>query len=725
MNRKISFGQTGSLSRQLTQRVLSLGVVAVLSLLSLVAVALFSSFQQAQTQLDLARDTAHTTFTKFLGGLNDDLRSTSDALTTTSDVDELFLRTLQRQSAIFELNYVSPTGRVLTQRRRVGQAVTAFSEQPWLDVVQAGNTYVGSVDYGEFGVPFVSIAVPVTDRAGNFRGTLLALTDLTALWRPLINLEVGETGYVYIVDEQGQLLAYKDLKLVQSGLKVESLTGETPQSIIENDLSIYPGLDGASVIAAAQPLDIAPWFVIVEQPVSEALRTFAWIAVILFGVLTFVFLQANNVRRFTQRRIVEPLGLLQAGVKDLVAGQMKPVVVETKDELGELASSFNSMATQLQESIGMLEQRVADRTRALVASSEVSRRISTILDEKELVSEVVNQVRNAFGYYHTQIYFFDAKNENLVMAGGTGDVGQLMLEQFHKVRKGNGLVGRAADMNQIIFVPDTAKNSEWLSNPLLPDTQAEIAIPIALGDDVLGVLDIQHHVANGLNQEDIDALMSIANQVAVAVQNSRSYTEIQRSQSQLSEALSISRLANWEYDFYNDIFTFNDHFYSIFRTNVEKVGSYQIPSAEYARNFVHPEDAILVGAEIQKAVESKERHYSAALEHRIIFENGEIGYIAVSVNVDRDEDGKIIRWYGANQDVTERRRLEEINRQRAHQQEAINQITQKIQSATTIEDALQVAARELGHAFGRRQTMVTLEPSMLEGHAVAAEPEVK
>lgn len=708
MNRKIAFGQTGSLSRQLTQQVLSLGVVAVLSLLSLVAVALYSSFQQAQTQLDLARDTAHSTFTEFLGGLNNDLRSTSDALTTTSAVDELFLRTLQRQSAIFELNYVSPEGQVLTHRRRVGQAVTVFNEQPWLDVVQAGNTYVGSVDYGEFGVPFVSIAVPVTDRAGNFKGTLLALTDLTALWRPLINLEVGETGYVYIVDEQGQLLAYKDLKLVQSGLKVESLTGETPQSIIGNDFSVYPGLDGASVIAAGQPLNIAPWFVIVEQPVAEALRTFAWIAVILFGVLTFVVLQANNVRRFTQRRIVEPLGLLQAGVKDLVAGQMKPVIVETRDELGELASSFNSMATQLQESIGMLEQRVTDRTKALAASSKVSRRISMLLDQKKLVNEVVNEVNSAFGYYHTQIYFFDAANENLVMAGGTGEAGKLMLDQFHKVRKGNGLVGRAADSNQLVFVPDTAQNPEWLPNLLLPETRAEIAIPIAIGDHVLGVLDIQHNIPNGLNQEDVDALVAIANQVAVAVQNARSYTETQRSQALLSEALSISRLANWEYDVESDTFTFNDQFYAIFRTNVEKVGSYKLSSADYARLFVHPEDAPLVGGEIQKVMVSTERRISTSVEHRTIFENGEIGHISVNVSVERDENGKIISWSGANQDITERRRLEEINRKRAFQQEAINTVTQKIQSATNIETALQIAARELGHVLGGRQTLVAL-----------------
>jgi PAS domain S-box-containing protein len=228
-----------------------------------------------------------------------------------------------------------------------------------------------------------------------------------------------------------------------------------------------------------------------------------------------------------------------------------------------------------------------------------------------------------------------------------------------------------------------------------------------------------------LKSEDVDALQSIANQVAVAYQNTRSYTEIQRNQALLSEALSISRLGNWEYDVEKDIFTFNDQFYSVFRTTAEKVGGYKLSSADYASKFVHPEDAVLVGAEIGKALESKDRHYNASLEHRVIFENGEIGYIAVKVYLERDENGRITRWYGANQDITERRRLEEINRKRAIQQEAINMITQKIQAAGTVEEAMQDTARELGHALGQKPTWVALEPSALLGeHRIEAVKDV-
>ncbi|MBI5965022.1 MAG: GAF domain-containing protein [Chloroflexi bacterium] len=417
---------------------------------------------------------------------------------------------------------------------------------------------------------------------------------------------------------------------------------------------------------------------------------------------------------FIVRSVVTPVSHLAQTADQVAKGNLEVYAdITSTDEIGMLARSFNSMIAQLKDILSGLEQRVADRTKALDTSTEVSRRLSTILDRKELVTEVVNQVRDAFDYYHTQIYFFDDIRENLVMAGGTGEAGRMMLAQSHKLAKGRGLVGRAAESREPILITDTSQSREWLPNPLLPETKSEVAIPIAIGDQVLGVLDVQHNVVDGLKHEDIDALQAIANQVAIAAQNAQSYTEIQRSQVLLSDALKIARLANWEYDAEKDLFTFNDQFYSIFRTTVEKVGGYKISSADYARNFVHPDDGALVGGEIQKVMESKERHLHTTLEHRIIFSDGEIGYITVNINVERDKDGKIIRWYGANQDVTERRRLEELNRKRAAQQEAINLITQKIQGTTTVEAALQIAARELGHSLGMRQTLVTLDPKVL------------
>lgn len=134
---------------------------------------------------------------------------------------------------------------------------------------------------------------------------------------------------------------------------------------------------------------------------------------------------------------------------------------------------------------------------------------------------------------------------------------------------------------------------------------------------------------------------------------------LRTSQVRLSEAMSIARLGNWEYDVEKDLFTFNDNFYSLFHTTVRDVGSYHMSSADYATRFVHPDDISVVGAEIGKALSSTEGFYKSTLEHRIIFADKSIGHMSVNVEVERDaHSGKILRFYGANQDITERRQAQ-------------------------------------------------------------------
>jgi len=245
---------------------------------------------------------------------------------------------------------------------------------------------------------------------------------------------------------------------------------------------------------------------------------------IILGV--FVFLISVGASLVSDR-MLRPIGELTDTATAIAAGDLsRTASVRSRNEIGTLATAFNSMTLQLRNMIGSLEQRVAERTRALATSTEVSRRLSTILDRNQLVLEVVEQMKTAFGYYHTQIYLVDPTGKSLVMAGGTGEAGAVMVARGHSIPNGKGLVGRSAETNSIVLVSDTGSDPNWLPNPLLPDTKAELAVPIAVGDQVIGVLDVQHNVTGGLTQDDADLIQSVANQVAIALQNARTYSEV-------------------------------------------------------------------------------------------------------------------------------------------------------------------------------------------------------
>ena len=139
----------------------------------------------------------------------------------------------------------------------------------------------------------------------------------------------------------------------------------------------------------------------------------------------------------------------------------------------------------------------------------------------------------------------------------------------------------------------------------------------------------------------------------------RAEEELRTSEAQLSHAMEIAKLGYWEYDVDDDLFTFNDHFYDIFRTTAEKVGGYKISPARYARLFLHPDDMAIVGVEMKKALETTDPNFSRKLEHQIIYADGEVGYISVRFFIIKDVHGRTVKTWGVNQDITERKQAEE------------------------------------------------------------------
>ena len=274
------------------------------------------------------------------------------------------------------------------------------------------------------------------------------------------------------------------------------------------------------------------------KTLAEAQRRLIMFLVVYVGLLSLAIVIAITVQSSITRPISDLYTAAEAFRRERKATD---IPAEGADELTSLARSFNQITADLVQTLEGLEQRVADRTKALATSTEVSRKLSNILDQNELVIAVVERVKEAFNYYHVHIYLFDQDRNELVMTGGTGEAGKTLLQRGHRIPRGRGLVGRAAETNLPVLVPDTTADPDWLPNPLLTDTKSEVAVPISSGETVLGVLGVQQNETGALGQQDVDLLQSIASQVAIALQNSQAYRKTRQQAEREALVGSISQ----------------------------------------------------------------------------------------------------------------------------------------------------------------------------------------
>ena len=414
----------------------------------------------------------------------------------------------------------------------------------------------------------VTNAVPVYDQNNRFRGVLAADIQLTKISEQISTIKIGKSGFAFLIDFSGHIVSmpeagYKLFDIQPEDVPVNESPKQTLLGLGSIDLQVitqqmvagekglstatiqdaqyyvaYTSLPtiGYSIGLIAPTAELDDVYLNAQDEIQQETQSTTNLLIL---ILLAVVLVAGGISVLLSQFISRPIVQLTKVATEVSEGNLDvKAEIQATDETGVLANAFNLMISQLRESITTLERRVADRTKALATSAEVTRRLATVLNPTQLVGEVVNEVRAAFDYYYTQIYLLDEAGENLVLAGGTGDAGAKMLARGHSLPKGRGLVGRAADANASVLVPDVSQEEGWLSNELLPETRAEAAISISVGNQVLGVLDVQHSLVNGLTEDDVTLLESLAGQVAISLQNARSY-EQSRKQAELESLVNL------------------------------------------------------------------------------------------------------------------------------------------------------------------------------------------
>ena len=381
-----------SLARQLTRKVLWLSLMGLVGLGGGVILSLVVTLQHVQQRLERASITAARTFDPLFLELKSDLLATSASLSSGHNVENLLRQMRSRNRYLLQVQMLNQNGDVIahTGHRQQQQSIQ-IPESVWSYLRgQVDQIYISPLHF-EANTPYVEMATVTTNPLGVTKGLLVTRVDLTELWRQTLEQQVLQTGYVYIVDQQGRVVAASNL----------SWLGDIPHIHILEDhpghLHIHRGIKGGRVFSVDQPLQLIPWYVIVEQPVLEALSPFLWPAGVGFAILIAGVILILRIMRFTQERIVAPLNALNQGVADLREGQLTEVVgTDHNDELGRLASAFNSMAIQLRASLEELERRVRKRTVQLEMTNKV---LEQEVTQHQATSDSLQQVLQKLSFH--------------------------------------------------------------------------------------------------------------------------------------------------------------------------------------------------------------------------------------------------------------------------------------------------------------------------------------
>ena len=568
--------------------------------------------------------------------------------------------------------------------------------------------------------PLITLALPYRTVLGDYQGLLVTEVSMKFIWDLVDQIKVGETGYVYVVDNQGNLIAYKDTSRVLQGENVSQISEvseflKNPSAITDltPEIQSYTGLNGDIVLGTYVPLVSPQWAVVIELPRNEAYQNVITLALRSIALILIIAILASLVGYLGARRTSAPLIDLSNVATEIARGNLSAQAREIgPTELVQLASSFNNMTSQLRDSIGNLERRVAERTadvemarllsekraQELQAISEISRTISTEQRLDILLPLVTRLASEKFDFYHVGIFFVDETQQFAVLQASNSEGGKRMVERGHRLEVGQtGIVGNVAQTGKPRIALDVGSDAVFFNNPDLPDTRSEMALPLKVRGQTIGVLDVQSIRPGAFSESDANNFSILADQVAISIDNARLFGKSQEALSELQRLYRQYQSQEW----------------SVFSRQETGIGYHQ---------------SLIGGKSLDIPVESDEIQ-EALQKGKVIVIDGNLEKSQPSIAIPVKLRGQTIgvlqiksptknhRW---NQDeinlvqaisdrlglALDNARLLQDSQRRAAKETKIGEVTAKIGASINMRSVLQTAVEQLGRALPGSEVVI-------------------
>ncbi|HSK87304.1 MAG TPA: cache domain-containing protein, partial [Anaerolineales bacterium] len=433
--------------------------------------------------------------------------------------------------------------------------LTDYSDRDWFKGASAGETITYQTLIGRTtGQPALVVSTPIKNASGRIIGVGMFAADLTDLAEETQVSVIGERGFTFIVDANNQALAHPDLTYTAELRDMSEYPPVTALRQGETGLITFTDENGELWRAYGTILDNG-WAIIAQRPENEILAPARQFQIVIITLMMVGGVIMLVLAFFTIRRTLQPIATLTNTISAIAAGNLNRVAeVQSRDEIGVLANTFNTMTGQIRNLVGSLEQRVSDRTHDLELAAEVGRTATgKVTHLSEMLTEAAEMIRARFDLYYTQLYLTDPAGERIVLRAGTGEVGKELLKREHYlVVNSSSLNGRAVLDKQTQIVPDTAENPNFLPNVLLPNTRSEMSVPLIVDDKVVGVLDMQSERPGALSESNLPAFEALAGQLAIAVRNAALFMEVQEARSEVETQMRHFTEEGW-HDFLDAI----------------------------------------------------------------------------------------------------------------------------------------------------------------------------